>query len=259
MNYFLTATLPRKISFLGSIKNGTSFFLGLDHAIFFLVTISVISLLLFLSKRVNKAQYDLIFLSTSFAVTALEILKIIICIFRHDPLNNFLPLYFCGLFNFAIWFAMSKNETLSIAGYSYITMGGISAGFCFLLYPSTALGMYPLLHPSVLHSAFFHGAMIYLGILTLLRGVYQPKRYHFKYYFIFVSSAVALAALINTLFGTNCMFLRDPFGLPLLAMIRNRSKVAYAFMAWLGQSCVLFKINILFFEVLTKIKSNINN
>lgn len=254
MNYFFTAIRPTNTSFSCTLNIVSSKLFGSDHAIFFFVTAFAVSLLLFLSRHVNKLQYDLIILITAVTITVSEVLKIIICIINRAPLDNFLPLYFCGLFNFAIWFAKSKKRVLSIMGYSYITMGGIVAGIFFLLYPSTALGMYPLYHPSVLHSAFFHGAMIYIGVLTLMRGFYRPENDHIKYYFYFVTVATVLAAIINASLGTNCMFLRDPFGLPLLAPLCDRSPLAYMLIAWIGQAYVLFKISIMLFELFIKKK-----
>ena len=119
-------------------------------------------------------------------------------------------------------------------------MGGIAASIFFVFYPSTALGMYPLLHLSTLHSFFYHLIMCYCGMLILRKQVYCPQMCHLTHYSAFVLIACVLAIIVNTQLGTNCMFLDHPFGLPFLDALQRTSKPLYMIVVAFAQSFCMF-------------------
>ena len=85
--------------------------------------------------------------------------------------------------------------------------------------------------------------MIYFGVITLLNRKYTPNKDHAKYYFVYVSLFCIISLVLNKYLGTNCMFLRHPFGLPLLTEIQQWYAPVYVILAWFGQSVALFWIN----------------
>ena len=229
---------------------------GREHLLYITLTLLLVALCLFLCRKVGDRGFRRIHIFLTLFITATEIAKITLCIVGREPVDNWIPLYFCGLFSFALWFLFSKNEKLKKAGYSYITMGGILAGVFFTFYPSTSLARYPALHPASIHAAIFHGAMIYFGLLILARGFYLPKSEDLKYYFSFVTAAVAVSLPINSIFGTNCMFLSDPFGLPVLTGLAENLPILYIIIVWLSQAFILFKLSIFIYNLFRKAKGN---
>ena len=229
---------------------------GGEHFLYIALTLLLVALCLFLCRKVGESGFRRIHIFLTLFITATEIVKIALSIAGREPIDNWIPLYFCGLFSFALWFLFSKNEKLKKAGYSYITMGGIIAGAFFTFYPSTSLARYPALHPASIHAAVFHGAMIYFGLLILARGFYRPKSEDIKYYFSFVTAAVAVSLPINLIFGTNCMFLSDPFGLPVLTGLAENLPILYIITVWLSQAFILFKLSIFIYNLFRKAKGN---
>ena len=229
---------------------------GSEHILYIIFTFVFVGFLLFLSRRVTARGFRKIHTMLTISLTLFEIVKIALNIMANSPIDDWIPFYFCGLFNFALWFLFSNREWLKKVGYSYITMGGILAGVFFTFYPSTSLARYPALHPASLHAAVFHGAMIYFGLLILMRGFYLPKGEDLKYYFSFISIASLISLFINHYFGANCMFLRDPFGLPHLSTLAEHFPVLYIIIVWLAQAFILFKISISIYNLIGKAKTN---
>ena len=53
-------------------------------------------------------------------------------------------------------------------GDVFLATGSIVGGIVFVLFPTTSIPSYPIFHFISLHSFFFHGTMIYLGLLSIL-------------------------------------------------------------------------------------------
>lgn len=196
--------------------------------------------LLRLSRGMTRQQVERCHFFIALGITLLEIWKIFSRIRKGYGPDSWVPLYYCSLFLFAVWLSLCRWEPARRAGYSFITMGGILASIAFTIYPSTSLGMYPLLHPSTFHSFVYHLIMCYLGLLLLKKGCYRPKTRDSVYYFLFVLTACVAAIFLNAFIGTNCMFLSHPFGLPILQPLRDYSHILYILFAILGQSVLWF-------------------
>ncbi len=177
------------------------------------------------------------------SVLIMEIIKIIIRIYRGDSYDSYIPLYFCSLFIFAIWLSLSKNYHLKTCGYTFMVFGGIFASICFIFYPSTSLMLYPIWHPASLHSLFYHFLMFYSGVLVLIKKLYTPKIKDSIYYICFVTLFSVIAIIVNHFLGTNMMFMGNPFGLTFLYFIYNYSKILYIILVYLAQGVGLFFVS----------------
>lgn len=209
-------------------------------------------LLLCLSRNLTASQVKRCHIFIAIGVTLLEIIKIYSRIQKDYGPDSWMPLYYCSLFIFAIWLSLTRWKPLQRAGYAYITMGGALASIFFTLYPSTSLGMYPLLHVATLHSFVYHLVMCYAGLLFLKKGCYVPRKQDSLYYFCIVFTACMLALFVNDRMGTNCMFLSHPFGLPMLQPIRDKSHILYILIAVAGQSVVFFWLHFGLYSILKR-------
>ena len=225
---------------------------NLFHFITIILFFVLLTLALLLSRRITALQVQKFLRWSAVWITILEIVKIMIRIQQGQGPDSWVPLYFCSLFIFAVWLSVLPKAGFRRAGYAYITMGGITASVFFTFYPSTSLGMYPLLHLSTFHSFFFHLLMCYLGILLLWKGGYAPKPKDGWYYFLFIFTACIPAVILNETIGTNCMFLRHPFNLPLLQPLLEASKPIYMVVVFLAQSVALFWVDFGLFRLLNK-------
>ena len=212
----------------------------LTHYIYIGLTLGGVILLVYLSRGIKDEQYKKIRSGLAISLTVMEVFKIGLRIYKGQPFDDWIPFYFCGLFIFALWFSMTDSVILSTVGNTYIAMGAIMAGVIFTLYPSTSLALFPIWHPASIHAAIYHGAMIYLGCLTLMNGRYVPENSHFKYYCIYVSVICIISIVLNRYLDTNCMFLDNPFGLPLLTELNEWCAPLYKLLAWFGQAVVLY-------------------
>lgn len=196
--------------------------------------------LLHVLRNVKKDKMSVLLRVTAVVITVLEIVKIAVRIGRNEGPDSWVPLYYCSLFIFAVWFAVSPWKQLRRAGLAYICMGGVAASVFFVFYPSTALGLYPLFHPATLHSMIYHLTMCCTGLLVLKKGLYVPQKRDLLPYAIFILAACFLAAFVNAHLGTNCMFMEHPFGLPFLEGIRKASKPLYMGIVAFAQSVCMF-------------------
>lgn len=213
------------------------------HLLTVILFFGLLALLLFLSRNLTEKQMKLAHVWIAVGITILEIIKVYTRIRGGEGPDSWVPLYYCSLFIFAIWFSLSKWEPLKRAGQAYITMGGILAAIVFTIYPSTSLAMYPLLHPSTIHSFVYHLIMCCTGLLFLRKRIYVPQKKDALYYFIFLFIACIPSVYLNETIGTNCMFLRHPFHLPLLQPLMESSKPLYMLLVCVAQSVLMFWFN----------------
>ncbi len=217
---------------------------------FFAIAIFFISLafVLFFTRKINQKQRKVALLTIAIIVTVLEIVKIIIRIYKHESGDAWIPLYFCSMFLFTIWFVFAKNKYVSTLGKVMVVFGGLFPSLCYILYPSTSLMILPIWHPGSIHSLIYHWLMLYSSCLILKE--YKPKAIHFVYYFSFVTIFTAIAAIVNHFLGTNMMFLSNPFGLEILQSIFNYSKHLYASLAYFAQAVILFWLQFGIFKLI---------
>jgi uncharacterized membrane protein YwaF len=193
-----------------------------------------------LLRKINEKQLKIYMLSVAIAVTVMEIIKISLRVAKNQAPDSYMPLYYCSLFIFAIWLSFAKNGILKTVAYSYMTMGAILAACFNIFYPSTSLALFPIWHPGAIHSFVYHYLMALTGILLLVKGTYVPKKIHSVHYFAYIFVACVISAIINPILGTNCMFLADAFGLPLLQGLCENQPVIYMLLAGIAQASFLY-------------------
>lgn len=225
------------------------------HFVTIFLFFGLLVLALFLSRRATEKQVKRIHLGVAIFVTVLEIVKISLRVYKGQGADSWVPLYYCSLFIFAIWLSLCKKDWLNRIGYSYITMGGATASVFFTFYPSTSLALYPLLHPSSIHSFLYHWIMCYTGLLLLMKGRYAPTAKDAVYYFIFIFIACIPSYILNETIGTNCMFLRHAFKLPILEGVLNTSKWLYMAIVFLAQAVGMYWLNYGIYKLYYHIKA----
>lgn len=204
----------------------------------FFIILSILAI--YFSRNLSQKKAKTILFAIAVCVTAMEIIKIAIRIYKGQSGDSWIPLYFCSLFIFAIWLSFSKNKFLQNLGYSFMAFGGILGSVAFTIFPSTSLLIFPIWHPASLHSFFYHWLMFYSGVLIMMKSLYKPEIKHSLYYFVFISIACIVAYIINSQLGTNMMFISNPFGMEILDRLFETSKLLYRFLAYLAQSVLIF-------------------
>ena len=235
-------------------ERGACGLFNVEHLISIICFFVLLILGLFASKKMTNNGYRICHILVALLTTIFEIVKITLKLSVGRGPDDWLPLYYCSLFLFAIWLSLLKNKTLSTIGYSYITMGGILAGTLFTFYPSTSLGMYPFFHPSCFHSFFYHLTMVYFGLLTIIKNKYIPNPKHFIYYFIFIIVACIPSYFFNEWLGSNCMFLHNAFGLPILNDILKFSHPLYMIVIIIAQTFGIYWISYGFYYLIRRRK-----
>lgn len=208
----------------------------------FMIAISIVACILILhfSLRMTFEKIRRCSLILAITLCSIEVLKITFRIIKQQAPSVWVPLYFCSLFLYALWFSYSENEFIKKIGLSYIAMGGIIAAVTFCLYPSTSLAIYPLWHPESIYSYVYHIILFCSGVTILATGYYKPRAKDSVNYFIFISLAAIPSLILNALIDTNCLFLKDAYGLAFLPDIIEFSPVLYAVLAFLAQASALF-------------------
>ena len=96
-------------------------------------------------------------------------------------------------------------------GDTFLAVGSIIGGVMFLLCPNTSLPMYPFFHYITFQSFLYHSIMIYLGILVIMRGYVVLRAKDQIPYGTVVLIVGVVAYLVNSVLGTNLMFVSDNF------------------------------------------------
>ena len=136
---------------------------------FELIAITIIVIVIALKNTVNKTKEEIRNIIKRCTII-MWILEIVIIAFKLSTgdvknLNNYVPLYYCSLLLYAGILSSFCKGTLKRVGDVFLSTGGIIGGLVFIILPTTSLPAYPMLHIVSLHSFFFHGTMIYLGLL----------------------------------------------------------------------------------------------
>lgn len=192
------------------------------------------------AKRLNEKQIWWLMFAIAVLVTVEEIVKIALRLSKGQDLYSWVPLYFCSLFIYAIWFALCKNKFIKNMGNSFLVCGGIVASLCYTIYPTTSLLSLPIWHPASLHGLSFHWLMCFTGILLYVKGIYRPKKKDFIYYFTFTTLFTVITYIINICCGVNLMFINWPYEISILQKIYDTWHFGYTLLVYLAQSVALF-------------------
>ena len=214
-----------------------------------------LGLALWLSRRMDSKAVHKVHIAVAVGVAVMEVIKISLRVYKGQGPDDWMPLYFCSLFLFAVWLALAKPKALRTTGYAFMTMGGIAAAVFFIFYPTTSLNMFPIWHPASIHSFVYHWIMCYMGVLVLMKGVYAPRALHGLHYGAFVLAACFAAYFFNEWLGSNCMFLHSAFGLPFLEDILRANHAAYIIIVSLAQGVALYWFSFGIYRLIMRIRS----
>ena len=185
------------------------------HIVAVIMCFVLIAVAVVLTRKMKRETYFRLLKIFAIVFTCLELFKIIWSLSMGETrLNNWLPLYFCSLFIYALWFTWSKSE-LRIFGLSFIALAGIVAGSIFIITPTTSFQSYPIFHFQSLYSMLYHSTMVYTGIMFYLTKASIVDKKLLVNYIIFCVSFMTLALIVNSFAGSNLMFVSDPGNIPL--------------------------------------------
>lgn len=125
--------------------------------------------------------------------------------------DTWVPLYFCSITLYAGIASGFGRGIIQHIGDVFLASGGLIAGICFMLYPSSSLLIYPTFHFLSVHSFIYHGTMTYLGILMNRTGLINLTWHDLWYYALYVLMFCIIALIINHRRGCNLMFISAPF------------------------------------------------
>ena len=188
----------------------------LPHIISLVLCLALICAAVYFSRKLSDGQIKKIIRILAYAFTAMEIIKIIykIALGYTDKLDYFLPLSFCSLFIYSLWLCGYGRGLAYKIGAAFVRGGCIVGGLAFLIVPATSLMMHPVYHYLSIHSMLFHSAMVYLGIIFLIRKPVLLDKSTLTVYSCFVLGASIIAIILNILTGSNLMLLSFPLNIP---------------------------------------------
>lgn len=180
---------------------------------FILMIVTLIGVIITLKYTVNKKDVKAIIRKCTIFVWIFEILIISfkIAINGTSNLNEYVPLYYCSLLLYAGLFSSFGKGKLKRVGDVFLATGGIVGGLTFILFPSTSLPTYPMLHLVSIHSFIFHGIMVYLSLLINLTNYIELEKKDIIYYSSLVGVICLIAYTVNRKFGSNLMFISENF------------------------------------------------
>lgn len=180
---------------------------------FILMIVTLIGVTIALKNTVNKKDVRAIIRKCTIFVWIFEILIISfkIAINGTSNLNEYVPLYYCSLLLYSGLFSSFGKGKLKRVGDVFLATGGIVGGIIFILFPSTSLPTYPMLHLVSIHSFIFHGIMVYLSLLINLTNYIEIEKNDIIYYSSLVGIICIIAYAVNKTFGSNLMFISENF------------------------------------------------
>lgn len=183
------------------------------HMLLFIAIAMLIAFVVKNTKIEKKEQVKKIIQKSTLIIWILEIAKIIflISIGEGKNINKIVPLYYCSLLLYSGLFSSVGKGIIKKAGDVFLATGGIVGGLTFLVFPTTSLPEYPMLHFISLHSFFFHGTMVYLCIIINKFKYIELKFSDIVYYASLIFIICLGAYAVNLKFGSNLMFISQDF------------------------------------------------
>ncbi len=227
------------------------------HFILLTVTIICIILALKFTYRKNKEDVYKIIKNLTIIICILEIIKIVFSIYQGSfaDVNSYVPLYYCSILLYAGILSSFGKGNFKRAGDVCLATGSIIGGIVFLIYPSTSLPMYPAFHFLSIHSFFFHGTMVYLGILINITNYVELKLSDAKYFAIIIAIMSILALIVNKISNGNLTFISHNFPGTPIEIIYNltNGNIWYSFIMIVAQMTLPFYFS---YYVIKMIKNN---
>ena len=183
---------------------------GVEHLILLLASAALITTALYFSRRMSFPQIRKTIWICTVILWIFEIIKIVFNLIVNGPdePNHYIPLYFCSLTLYCGFMSAFGKGFVKRCGDTFLAVGSIIGGIMFLLCPNTSLPMYPFFHYITFQSFLYHSIMIYLGILVIMRGYVVLRA---KDQIPYGTVVRVVAYLVNSVLGTNLMFVSDNF------------------------------------------------
>lgn len=200
------------------------------HLISVVVLFFAIFVIAVATKKMSKKSYIIVLRVMAIIFTCLELVKIIWNLNQKNVgLDEWVPLYFCSLFIYALWLSWFKSKKVQELGLSFICFGGIVAGVAFIIFPTTSFNFYPIFHFQSIYSMLFHSSMVYAGIMCVVTKSVKVNINLIVKYCLFSFAFMLLALGFNLICGTNLMFISNPSAIPLpfLHSIYKFSNILY--------------------------------
>lgn len=208
----------------------------LPHFISLIICFLIVWYALKISKQLSWDSVLKITRLIAIVITLLEGVKIAYNFYYgYTGLDAWLPISFCSLFIYATWLSGYGKGTLKKVGDAYIVIGSLLGGLGFLLIPTTSLMRYPIWHFLCLYSLLFHMLMIYLGVMYIGHRRIPLNRTTYFYFSLYFLLSAVICIILNSIYGSNLMILREPFNVPFLFVhkLQAKSQVAYTLLSTL--------------------------
>lgn len=180
---------------------------------FILIAITILGIIIALKLTVNKKDTKKIIRNCTIFIWIFEI---IIMLFKisvngvKNP-NHYIPLYYCSILLYAGVLSSFGKGVLKRIGDVFLATGAIIGGVVYMIFPTTSLLTYPMIHLVSMHSFIFHGIMLYLGILVNLSNYIELKHKDIISYASLVGIICVIAFIVNQIFDSNLMFISKNF------------------------------------------------
>lgn len=182
---------------------------------FILIILTTIGIITASIKTKNKTKEDVskIIKNMTIIVWILEFFRIGFNLYIGEiyNVNSWMPLYYCSLLLYAGAMSSFGKGKIKRAGDVFLATGGIIGGIIFIILPTTSLPSYPMLHFLSIHSFFFHGAMVYLGLLINITHYIKLEWKDIGYFASLVGILCIVALVINNICDSNLMFISKDF------------------------------------------------
>ena len=152
--------------------------------IFALVTtLSLVALGLACCRNIKQKGVRRVLVAAAIFSISTEIVKMIFVGLTYGIKKvEWTPLYFCSCYMYALVMALGRNRRLRDTGLAFLFYGGIVGALAFFAYPSACIPRYPIYHFMCLRTMLYHGSMLFVGLLIVMRGVYTPTAAHFQHF-----------------------------------------------------------------------------
>lgn len=180
---------------------------------FILIAITIIGIVTALKYTANKKDTKKIIRNCTIFIWIFEI---IIMLFKisvngiKNP-NHYIPLYYCSILLYAGALSSFGKGRLKRVGDVFLATGAIIGGVVYMIFPTTSLLTYPMIHLVSMHSFIFHGIMIYLGLLVNLSKYIEVKNRDIINYASLVGIICIIAFIFNQVYDSNLMFISKNF------------------------------------------------
>ena len=182
---------------------------------FILIILTTIGIITALIKTKNKTKEDVskIIKNMTIIVWILEFFRIGFNLYIGEiyNVNSWMPLYYCSLLLYAGAMSSFGKGKIKRAGDVFLATGGIIGGIIFIIFPTTSLPSYPMFHFLSIHSFFFHGTMVYLGLLINITHYIKLEWKDIGYFASLVGILCIVALVINNICDSNLMFISKDF------------------------------------------------